>query len=305
MPTYPAANYSPLTGPTTSGTTYTVDYLLRNPTRVNAVVADLTMSNYFLDQVFATPGGVTGGAVLYDVVDQNLTYTERDVEVIAPGTEAPVVTRVRVAPRTKQVVKLGGKFPTTQEARDRNDQAAFNGDLAALANTISRKMNQRGMAELAAAITEFGRTAAGISWSAAMALTGTTQSPGALPARNLAAVNRAMANLEMGYQYDTLIINPQEAESLDVVYGDRLNAVFGRYGINNIISTPRKAAGSAYFLQAGRVGELRLERPLRTTVADRLAAAPDMVEETWTQTLINPVMYVTNPFAIIEITGIA
>src|SRR4051812_23597972 len=89
---------NPLAPPTVSGTTYTVDFLLNNPTRVTRVVADLVMANFFLDRVFSTGGDVQGGAVLYDQANYLDIYTDRDVERVEPGTEAPIVTGQRTAP---------------------------------------------------------------------------------------------------------------------------------------------------------------------------------------------------------------
>ena len=47
-----------------------------------------------------------------------------------------------------------------------------------------------------------------------------------------------------------------------------------------------------YLLAGGNVGELRLEEPLRT-VTER-EGAPELREQTWIQSAVNPVMYVTN-----------
>lgn len=305
MPTtYAAPTLNPLVGPSVSGTSVTVDVLLNSPTRVNRIVADLTMSTYFLDSIFASAGGVEGGAVLYDQANYLNTYTDRDVARIEPGDEAPIVTALRTGPLTAQVEKFGGKFPTNREARRRNNMSVFTNATRQLANTITRKLNQRGMAELAAAISTYSRTASGVSWSDAEALTFDTTAKSLLPGRDFAAsINEADTN-EMGYVYNTLIVHPDQAESLGVIYEDNLDRVLSNYGITDMIVTPRKATGSAYLL-AGPVGEIRLEEPLRTTIADESTSAPSLVERTWTQTLVNPVMYVTDPYAILEITGLA
>lgn len=291
----------PLAAPTISGTTYTVDFLLNNPTRVTRIVNDLVVQNFFLDEVFATGGDVQGGAVLYDQATAYDVYTDLDVERIEPGEEAPIVTGQRGAPLTAQVEKFGGKFPITDEARRRNNMSRFTNQTRRLANTIVRKMHQRGLAELAAVITAQSRTAATISWTQAMALTGTTRAPALMPMRSIAAARKESENNEMGYVYDTLIANPTEAEALRVCYGNELTAVLGDNGIRNLISTPRKAAGSVYILAGRQVGEMRLEEPLRTT-SDR-EGAPTLREQTWVQSLVNPVMFVTDPFAILELTG--
>lgn len=291
----------PLTGPTVSGTTYTVDFLLNNPTRVTRVVADLVMANFYLDRIFTSGGDVQGGAVLYDQGLLLDNYTTRDVERIEPGKEAPIVEGVRGAPRTAYVEKFGGKFPVTWEARRRNNMSRVTNQMRRLANTIVRKMHQRGLAELAAAIAEHGRTAATISWVDAMALTGTTTSPALRPARSFAAAARESENNELGYSYDTLITNPEEAEALRVTYSSDLDDVLADNGVDDFISTPRKAAGSVYLLAGGQVGEIRLEEPLRTQVEPE--GAPLMREQDWVQSLVNPIMYVTDPFAILEMTG--
>lgn len=295
----------PLGPPTVSGTTYTVDFLLNNPTRITRIINDLVESNYFLDRVFSSGGEVEGGALLYDQATALDHYTDRDVERIEPGTEAPIVTGARVAPLVAQVEKFGGKFPVNKEARRRNNISRVTNHTRRLANTIVRKMHQRGLSELAAAVTANSRTASASSWADAMALTNQTQAPNLLPAVDLAAATKDSETNELGYVYDTLIVHPNEAMALRVVYGDRLTQVLSDQGIDDLIVTPRKTAGSAYVLAGGQVGELRLEEPLRTTVADEETSAPSMVERTWVQSLVNPVMAVTDPFAIIELTGLA
>src|SRR3954454_25371976 len=103
MPTYADPVQYPLSAPTVSTTTYTVDFLLQNPSRVTRVVNDLTLSNFFLNDIFTVGGDVTGGAVLYEQATTLDTYPSRDVERIEPGTEAPIVGGVRTAPLVAQV----------------------------------------------------------------------------------------------------------------------------------------------------------------------------------------------------------
>jgi hypothetical protein len=304
MPTTYPEPVNPLL-PSVDGTEMTVDFLLNNPTVVTRIVADLTMRNFFLDRIFGSGGEVEGGAVLYDQANFLDTYLNRDVERITPGAEAPIVSGVRTAPLVAQVEKFGGKFPTVDEARRRNRQSTYNNNLRRLANTIVRKMNQRGMAELAAAITAYSRTGSGVSWADALALTMTTRTAAMMPMRDISAAQKALENLEMDVEYDTLIVNPQESDVLRVLYGSELDETLADNGINELISTPRQTAGTAKLLAGGQVGELRLEEPLRTWTADEKVSAPTMVEQTWTQTLVNPVMYVTDPYAILEITGLA
>lgn len=299
--TYPDPTYNPLGPPTVSGTTVTVDFLLNNPTRVTRTVADLVMSNFFLDKIFATGGEVSGGAVLYDQVLRYDVYTDRDVEQVDAGSEFPIVTGVRRPPLVAQVGKYGGKFPVTDEAKRRNEISRFNNHMRRVANTIVRKMNQLGLAELASAVAANSRVGAGVSFSAAITTSLTTATPATRPTRNIAAAQLEAENNELGYTYDTVIMNPAEMENLRSIYPTDLDGVFAAFDIDTLLTTPRKAVNSIYVLASGQVGELRLEEPLRT-ITER-EGAPQMREQTWVQSAVNPVMYVTDPFAFIEMTG--
>src|SRR5262245_34081763 len=122
---FPGAVVNPLSPPTITGTTFTVDLALNNPTRViTPIIMDLTIQRFFVDRACTSAGGVTGGAVLYDNVAADL-YADRDVQRVEPGSEFPEIAFSRRAPAVAAVEKWGGKFYFTDEARDRNDLAAF------------------------------------------------------------------------------------------------------------------------------------------------------------------------------------
>src|SRR5215831_15168145 len=142
----------PLAIPTVSTTTITMDMALNAPTRVTRTLMDLTLQRFFADRVFTSAGGVTGGAVVYDQLLANDLYSDRDIQRVAPGDEFPLVTSSRRVPAVAEVEKWGGKFYITIEARDRNDVAVFTRNVRVLANTIVRKMNQRAVEVLEAAV---------------------------------------------------------------------------------------------------------------------------------------------------------
>jgi hypothetical protein len=291
----------PLGGPTVSGTTWTVDFLLNDPKRVTRAIANLALQRFMVDRIFSPAGDITGGAVIYDQATSNDLYLTRDVERVEPGKDFPIVTADRPQPLTAQVEKFGGRFPVTDEARRRNQVGAVNRAIMKLANTIIRKVQQRALAELAAAITANSRTATGTGWTSAMALTGTTSSPGGNRGRDFARVQANTTNAELGYEYDLMIVNPTQWESLVTIYGEPAGAraAMAPYGIQDVWVTPRKAAGTAYFLARGMVGELGYEVPLDTeTWRD------NQFQQNWYQSYVLPVVYVTDPFAILELTGL-
>ena len=298
----PAANVSyPYGIPVISGTTITVDTMLNEPTRVTQALSDITLQNFWADRVFAFPGGVEGGAVVFDQLTINDLYTTRDVQNVEPGAEFPILTIDRPTPLVAQVEKYGGKWFVTDEARDRNNPQQLTQGIQKAANTINRKTHQKLVAILDATITAFGGalTMAGTDWTV-----GTTTATSALTPAGQAAGDLAKAQLvadqaELGVDYNLLIINPLLASELRMLYGDRLAGILSDNGITELISTNRVTAGQAYLVAEGQVGELRIEKALDTEVW----RAPE-TQRTWLQSDVRPVMYVTNPYSMIKLTGI-
>jgi len=296
------AVYHPLGAPTVSGTTMTVDFALQNPTRVvTPMIMDLTLQKFFVDQVFANGGGVTGGAVLYNQVEGNDLYAERDVQRIMPGAEFPEITFQRRVPQVAPVEKWGGKFKITWEARDRNDVAQFTNAVRQLANTIVRKINQRGVEVLEAAVQLApARTITGRNWSTVVT-GGSSQSNHTLwPANDFGRAQMTADVDELGMVYNLWIINPQEYANLVSIYGNNLQALLDGFGIRLFV-TNRVPAGNAYVVAAGQVGEMRVEQPLQSRSWDD----PNGIEQTWVQSSVRPVMFVNNRFAVLKFTNLA
>jgi hypothetical protein len=295
----PGALAHPLGPPTISGTSLTVDLALKQPTRITRMVMDLSLQRFFADQVFSSAGGVTGGAVIYDKLAANDLYADRAVQRVEPGAEFPLVTFSRRAPQVAVVEKWGGKFFITDEAKDRNDVAEFTRAVRQLSNTIVRKINQIAVAKLDAAITADSRTLAGHAWSTVV-VGGSSQSAANLwPARDFAAVQAQSVTEELGVEYDLIIMNPAEYLSLSTVYGQYLGQILAAFGFR-IYVTNRVAAGAAYVVASGQVGEMRVEQPLQTeTWRDA-----DGKQQTWVQSSVRPLMFVDNSFAVIKLTGL-
>ncbi len=296
----------PLGPPSISGNQITVDTMLNQPTRITRMIADLTLQRFIADRIFASGGGVTGGAVVYDLVEQNELYPDRDVERVAPGVEFPLITSERLAPKVAQVEKWGGKFFYTDEARDRNDVAVFQNQIRKLANTFVRKVNARSIDVLEAAITANAglSTMVGNDWSAAVPAGSTPTAPAGTPHADFAEVQLLADQRELGQMYDTWIVNPTQLYELRLFYGTQanLNAVLSDHGINDMHASNRVTLGTAYAVAARQVGELRVEQPL-ATVTER-EPFPSKREQTWVQSSTRIVMFVNNPFAVTKVTGL-
>lgn len=291
----------PLGPPTLTGTVIGVDTMLQYPTRITRLLMDLTLQRFIMDRLFTSAGGVTGGAVIYDVATVNELYTTRDVERIAPGGEFPLITSARRAPNMALVEKWGGKTFITDEARDRNLSTFFGNEMKKLGNTMIRKLNQRAMDVLLAAIAANGgaSTFVGHNWQTIVVGGASPTNVNAMPGADFSRAQLLADIVEIGINYNLLLLNPQEAAQLSLVYADRLSGVLSSYGLAVYVSN-RVPAGTGYLVAQGELGEIRIEKPLGTETWREPGT-----ERTMVQSSVRPVMYVTNPYAVMQITGLA
>lgn len=291
----------PLAVPTISGDLITIDTMLQQPTRITNFLMDLTLQRFIIDRIFTSEGGVSGGAVVYDQAIENELYLDRDVERVAPGAEFPIVSSQRRAPKIAEVEKYGGKYFFTDEARDRNDQAAFRNENIKLANTIVRKLNSQAIAVLEAAIAANGgnSTFVGNDWSAGIPNGSNPTAPALTPGADLAKANLLADQRELGIQYNILLLSPVNMNEMRLFYGASLSQMLADNGFDEAYASNRVTTGTAYAVAEGQLGEMRLEQPLATETWREQGT-----QRTWVQSSVRPVMFVTNPFAVMKITGL-
>lgn len=291
----------PLAAPTFSGNVITIDTMLQQPTRITAFLQDITLQRFLLDRIFSSDGGVTGGAVVFDLLTENEIYLDRDVEPVAPGSEFPIVTSSRRAPRVAEVEKFGGKYFFTDEARDRNDQSAFRNENIKLGNTIVRKLNARAVETMNAAIVANGGLSefVGNDWSAAIPHGSNPTLPAATPGADFARANLIADQRELGISYNIAIVNPVQLNELRLFYGAGLQQMLADNGYDEVYASNRVTVGTAFFVAEGQLGEMRLEQPLATETWRE----PN-TQRTWVQSSVRPVMFVNNPFAVVRATGL-
>jgi hypothetical protein len=289
----PMPTSHPLGPPVVSGNTITVDAMLRTPTRITRMIMDLTQERFIADRIFTGGGGVTGGAVVYDMAVENELYLNRDVEAIAPAAEFPLIISDQLVPNVAEVEKWGAKTFVTDEARDRNDTAGFTKLMRQLANTFVRKLNQRAIATLDAALASGSRNVVGNNWATYDPETDTPQDS---PAYDFGRAEMQAQNEEMGIDYNLWLINPQEALSLTAIYGPALAGPM----MPSFYSSPRVTAGTAYVLASNQVGQQRIEKPLGT-----VTWREEKTERTWVQSSVRPLWFIDNLFAVLRFTGLA
>jgi len=289
----------PLAIPTVSTTTITMDMALNAPTRVTRTLMDLTLQRFFADRVFTNSGGVTGGAVVYDQLLANDLYLDRDIGRVTPGDEFPLVTSSRRAPFVAEVEKWGAKFFVTVEARDRNDTSLFARHVRMMANTIVRKINQRAVEVLEAAVQQApARTVAGVSWGSTVTAGSSASNSTAWPGYDMAKAQMQAEQEELGIVFNLWIINPTEYLQLARIYGLGLNDLLASLGIS-IFVTNRVTAGTAYVVAEGQPGQMRVEQPLATE-----QWYEEETQRYWTQSSVRPLFFVDNRFAVLKFTGL-
>jgi hypothetical protein len=301
----PAQVAHPLGPPTITGTKISVDTMLKQPTRITRMIMDMTLQRFVADRIFASGGGVTGGAVVFDSVEANDLYTSRDVERVAPGAEFPIVTSARRAPGVAEVEKWGGKVWISDEARDRNDATLFTNQLRQLSNTIVRKINARAIQVLEAMFTAYpSRVVASKSvpvggWDAVTPYGGTPTAPGAWPAADFAMAAEIAETDELGIVFDLWLINPQNYTDLLLLYGgDGIQELLSTLNLEIYVSN-RVPLNTAYVVAQGQVGSMRTEQPLGTETWRE----PNR-QRTWVQASVRPLMFVDNRFAALKVTNL-
>ena len=284
------------------GNLITVDQALTMPESITQRLSEIIEPNLLVDRVFSGSGqAVQGGGVIYSQITEKHLYLSTDVLDREPGDEYPVVYADRPEPRLAKVQDFGGKFAVTDEARRRNQSVDFDNDVTKLANTITRKLNQRAIETLEAglgALDDNGEVA-GHSWSGLNfeGSTGVTKSADR-PTADFAAAQLAADQDDMGITYTQLLVNPQQKAALAIAYGKDLTAVLDSFGLE-IFSSLHIPAGTAYMVDPGQVGFVDYEEPLTTTTW-----RDEHHRQEWVQSYAMPVMGVTNPRAIRRITGL-
>jgi phosphohistidine swiveling domain-containing protein len=301
----PAQVAHPLGPPTVSGTSITVDMMLKQPVRITRMIMDMTLQRFVADRIFSSGGGVTGGAVVYDSVEANDAYASRDVERIAPGAEFPIITSARRAPGVAEVEKWGGKVWIADEAKDRNDSILFTNQLRQLSNTIVRKINARAIQVLEAMFTAYpsrvvvSKAQPVGGWDAVTPYGATPSAPGTWPAADFAMAAEVAETDELGIRYDLWILNPVNYTDLLLLYGgDGIQELLSTLGLE-IYVTNRVVANTAYVVAQGQVGQMRTEQALRTETWRE----PNR-ERTWVQSGVRPLMFVDNRFAALKVTNL-
>lgn len=310
----------PASAPTVNGNLITVDRYLRQPANIAQTLADLTLQQFFAEELFNLGEDVPSGAVIYDELTANDLYPDRDVQRHTPGGQFPLIISSRPSPKTAYAEEYGGKFFMTYAAIRRNAVNDLTRNERLLGNALVKKWNNIAIDLLNATVTAVGGSAVivGADWG-----TSTTDI-----FANLAAAQYAADQREMGIELDTIIVNP--AQALDMLTSEKFRKLFTAETQQELVQgatvgevTPagltilkshRQPAGTALALARGQIGGRHREAPAGEE-GDNIAfdaesgiavQGYDDPENTrrYVQAWKSEVMYVNNPFALYRIEGI-
>lgn len=274
---------------------------IANPTRVTRQLDQrLTTIGTIADYAF-TAGDANQGAVVYDELLSDSLNFERDVEVIAPGSEFPEVVDVALQERVARVAKYGGKTELTWEAIRRNDQAEVSRKLNVLAHLVAKRVN----AVAVAAIMNnpnIQKMEVADSWVP------TTSDP----IGDVFSAKSLVDDADLGYSTDLALINPLDSVKYflgrkdirqqfpsntpdnPVVAGD-----LGRIADLEWIKSSRIPRGNIFILQRGVSGSIRDEEGgLKVNTYDDNDRQVRILQS-WRS--IVPI--ITDPRSIVQITG--
>ncbi|MFT4471706.1 major capsid protein [Arthrobacter sulfonylureivorans] len=230
-----------------------------NPSRVERVLTDLTKDRTIADYAFSA-GDAHNGAVIYDEVLGHPEDQERDVEVIAPGAEFPLVGITTEDQKTAKVDKYGGAAELTFEAIRRNDQDTLAKRMTIISNLIVKRVNK---VTVNALVTNPNVNTLDIDTDWGQSSTD--------PIADLFAAKGLIDDNELGYTGNLYLINPLDAQQYllgrkdireqvqkegehPVLSGDLGNLAGGEW-----IKTSTIARGEIWLLERGVSGSVRDE----------------------------------------------
>lgn len=275
-----------------------VDAVLNDPTIIEARIAELATPNLLVETVFSQDNSpVEGGAVIYSETTEKHFFTSNDVTERQPGDEYTIVYRERPESKLARVEDFGGKFATSDEAKRRNLAVDFDNDVRVLANTLTRKLNQRAVETIEAARTAKKSNTLNIvdsDWKDVV-LDGNPAhitAPSGRPHAHIANLFAVAEKQDLGITYTKMLVSPAMKATLRTVYGTGMNAMLDDFGID-LISTNYINDDVAYLIDPGKAGFVKYEEPLTVTTW-----RDEAHRQTWTQAFAMPVMGITLPSAI-------
>lgn len=296
------SGFYPAAAPQVKDGAITVDLMLQEPTRLTRYVADITRFKMFTDRLFS-PGEAKGGALLYDVALANTALADDHMGIIAPGASHPVIDVSDGEPKITRVVKLGGKYGITDEAKDRNDMASLQRKATRVANQMVFDLDAMGITAVKDAFTSYDSDTIKVQSEGWASINKTAKSAATAAKSIRADINKAKVEGEkslMGYVYNLLILHSDDYLEFTNSFetNEAQEKYLGSEGIE-VISSPLATKGEGILAAEKQVGTIGIEKAMSTSTW-----YDEDKETTWAKTNARMVYAVTDPLAMIRLQNI-
>jgi hypothetical protein len=185
--------------PTLSGDMLTISRFLQSPAAIQRRLRDYRDLRFVSDQILTQRFRSSGGAVLYDQSESQLT--DRAVEAVAPGSEYPYANDPTGTAALAAIVKWGQKVRLTDEeiARNALAGAAVDRKFRKVINSVIKQVDTIAMSAVASALAD---TAAIATWNNATVAN-------RKPLEDILLAVQTIEDRNQGYNPDTLVVSPK------------------------------------------------------------------------------------------------
>ena len=243
--------------PTLSGDLLTISRFLNNPAQIQRRLRDYKDLRFVSDQLLTQRFKSTGGAVLYEQSESQLT--DRTVEAVAPGSVYPYANIPTGTAALAAITKWGQKVRLTDEDINRNQLGgqAVDRSMRKVINSIIKQVDLISMSAIGSALAD---TATAGIWDSATLAT-------RKPLDDILLAIQAIEDRNLGYHPDTLVVSTKAYTYLmlndsiaqlrkrevndNPVYTGMIESIAGL----TVIKTPNMpVATSAYVLDSTQLG---------------------------------------------------
>jgi hypothetical protein len=234
------------------------------------------------------------------------------VEVSVAGSRPLGVARYDGISGDQIDVIRGNEIVPCVAGATRNDTSYIQRQIVQTGNTIRRRIENMGIAELSAVITNQSRFMTGTDWSTYAGTANVSRTGITGPVADIMAAFAFVDLEERGHSMDSLILHPTNAmEAMQAFPGMPLTQIFGQadgaengMSIRNVFVTPRYTLGRALMFEAGQVGTWRNEFPLEEETEYEGPASTTGAQRWWYQWSISPLFAVLDQFSFMEVRGL-
>ena len=249
----------PPVAPTIAGDYVTASRFLNNTPLVARRLRTLAEQRFVSTTVLTGRTTTSSGSMQFETNEG--IYTDRAVEVIAPGSEYPLTTLTTGPIQQVSTQKWGQDSVFTDEAVSRYSMPIVGKGMQKLVNTAAKNIDGLALSLIASSVTQTQGTAGTLNWTAT--------NPTIL--RDIMTAKATLLGLNQGYDPNVLLVNDmvwasigsdptlintlQRESSANTVYSGQMNALAGL----QILPTPNLPSAGAWLVDTSMLGGIVTE----------------------------------------------